>query len=82
MATAGQIRAARALIGWTQGQVAAASGLSVPTVKRVEGESATRASVAAASAIRTALEAAGVVFLDPNGGGPGVRLREAQNDGR
>ncbi|NIA72041.1 helix-turn-helix transcriptional regulator [Pelagibius litoralis] len=27
-------------------------------------------------AIRTALETAGVVFIDPNGGGPGVRLRE------
>ena len=29
-----------------------------------------------AEAIRRALEAAGIEFIEPNGGGPGVRLRE------
>jgi hypothetical protein len=33
-------------------------------------------------AIRRALEAAGVEFIDGNGGGPGVRLRKAHQPGK
>ncbi|WP_371055735.1 multiprotein-bridging factor 1 family protein [Rhodosalinus sp. K401] len=69
-----QIQAARALLGWSQRQLAEAAELSVPTVQRAEGAARLRASAEAHAAIRAALEAAGVVFLDPNGGGPGVRL--------
>lgn len=70
-----QVKAARSLLGWSQGDLAEASGISVPTIARLEsqdGDLGGRANTAAA--IRAALEAAGVVFLDPNGGGPGVRL--------
>lgn len=73
---ANQIRAARALLGLSQAEVASLSGLSVPTVKRAEGQGAVNASVDAVAAIRTALEAAGVVFLPENGNGPGVAMRK------
>ena len=70
-----QTRAARALLGWSQRDLAEAAGLSVPTVKRAEGDAQLRASAAATAAIRSALERGGVEFIEPNGGGPGVRLR-------
>ena len=74
--TGNQLRAGRALIGWTQAQVAQAAGISVPTVKRAEGQGVLTASADAIAAIRAALEAAGVVFLHENGNGPGVALRK------
>lgn len=74
--TGNQLQAARALIGWSQAQVAQAAGLSVPTVKRAEGRSVIAASTDAVRAIQGALEAAGVVFLPENGNGPGVALRK------
>jgi transcriptional regulator with XRE-family HTH domain len=70
-----QLRAARHLLGWTQAQLAEAAELSIPTVKRAEGGAAVGASDRAVMAVRKALESAGVIFLDPNGDGPGVRLR-------
>jgi transcriptional regulator with XRE-family HTH domain len=71
-----QLRAARSLVGWSQAQVAEKAGLSIPTVKRAEGQGAIVASADAVAAIRAALEAAGVEFLAENGGGAGVRLRK------
>jgi transcriptional regulator with XRE-family HTH domain len=73
--TANQIRAARALLGLSQADVAALAGVSVPTVKRTEGAGKVNASADAVAAVRAALEGAGVVFLPQNGEGPGVRLR-------
>lgn len=74
--TGNQLRAARALIGWTQAQVADKANLSVPTVKRAEGAGALNASDRALTAIRAALEEAGIEFIAENGGGAGVRLRK------
>ena len=71
-----QIKAARSLLAWSQADLAQASGVSEPTIKRLEatdGELGGRQSTA--SAIRQTLEDAGVEFIDENGGGPGVRLR-------
>jgi transcriptional regulator with XRE-family HTH domain len=52
-----------------------AAGVSPTTVSRMErGDPLYPRTIAA---IRTALEAAGVDFIDENGGGPGVRLRKA-----
>jgi transcriptional regulator with XRE-family HTH domain len=68
--TGNQLQAARALIGWSQKQLAEAAGLSVPTIKRAEGAASITASAAAVEAIRAALEGAGVEFL----GDTGVRL--------
>jgi len=74
-----QIRAARALLGWTASDLAEKSGVSYPTVQRLD---ATKGPVGGryetVEAIRKALEAHGVQFLD--GGevavGPGVALRK------
>lgn len=78
MTTASQLRAARALLGWSQPQVAEAAGLSTMTIKRAEGTGKPAASAEAIAAIRASFEAAGVEFIDQNGSGPGVRLRERQ----
>ena len=77
-----QMRAARALLRWTALDLATAAKVGVATIRRVEvidGEiSATAANQAA---IRRALENAGVVFIDENGGGAGVRLRKPSEKG-
>ena len=74
-----QIRAARALLRWSVADLAQASTLGVNTIKRAEvAEEGTSLTVANDLAIRRAFETAGVVFIDENGGGPGVRLRKSQ----
>ena len=73
-----QVRAARALLGWSQTQLAKQAGLSLPTVKRVETERGPKVSEDARYALQRALELGGVEFIDENGGGPGVRLRRRQ----
>ncbi|UFN51515.1 helix-turn-helix domain-containing protein [Roseomonas sp. OT10] len=70
-----QTRAARGLVDWSQGRLAEAAGVSLSTVK--DFEAGRRQPVPATlSAIRAALEAAGVEFIAENGGGAGVRLRK------
>jgi hypothetical protein len=72
-----QIRAARALIRWSAEELATASALSLSTIRRAElVEDETSMTAANDLAVRRALEAAGVEFIDENGGGPGVRLRK------
>jgi transcriptional regulator with XRE-family HTH domain len=72
-----QMRAARALIGWTREDLANASSVTVRHLARIEvGEIAPRARTLAA--IRAALEAAGVEFT--NGEQPGVRLRSLRGN--
>lgn len=67
------IRAARALLRWEQRDLAKASGVSLPTIKRLEGQrGALRSHGVTATAIRRAMESAGIEFM--NGGRPGVRL--------
>ena len=73
-----QLRAARALLGWSQTQLAKHAGMSLPTVKRVERASGPNVSNEARLALRTALDQGGVEFIAENGGGPGVRLRKRQ----
>jgi predicted transcriptional regulator len=73
-----QVKAARALLRWSQSDLSKASGVSIPTVKRLEaqtGEIGGRDDTALA--IRAALESAGVQFIEANGGGAGVRLRRS-----
>lgn len=80
MITPAQIRAARALIGWKQTDLAAASGVSEMSVKNIE-RGATDPRASTLRALEAALERAGVVFLDPGhnrDGGAGVRLRDGQ----
>ena len=74
-----QVKAARALLGWSQSDLAKASGVSHPTVMRLEAaEGALGGRASTGDAIRVALEAAGIVFLPENGEGPGVRLAKPE----
>jgi hypothetical protein len=78
--TSAQIRAARALIRWRAQDLARVSAVGVATIRRAElMESETSMTAANNLAVRSALEAAGVAFIDENGGGPGVRLRKTQD---
>jgi transcriptional regulator with XRE-family HTH domain len=77
--TSAQIRAARALIRWSADDLARETALSVATIRRAEiAEGEISMTAANDLAVRRALEAAGVEFIDENGGGPGVRLRPRQ----
>ncbi|MBV8848203.1 MAG: hypothetical protein JOZ16_01305 [Methylobacteriaceae bacterium] len=69
--SASQFRAGRALLGWSQAELAEAAELSLPTVKRVELETV-QVSAEARDKMRHALEAAGIEFT--NGKHPGVRM--------
>jgi hypothetical protein len=74
-----QIRAARALIRWSAQELAEKTAVGVTTIRRAElTASETKLTRVNDQAIRRVLEAAGVEFIDTNGGGPGVRLRGAQ----
>src|ERR1700735_460801 len=76
--TSAQIRAARALIRWSAEDLARASAVGLTTIRRAElTDSQTSMTAANDLAVRRALEAAGVEFIDENGGGPGVRLRKS-----
>ena len=72
MITIEQIKAARALLKWSQTELAQQAGLSHPTVKRLEGDTKLKVSEEARSKIIQTLEAAGIEFT--NGKKPGVRL--------
>jgi hypothetical protein len=75
--TSAQIRAARAMLRWSAEDLARASALGVTTVRRAElVDGATSMTVSNDAAVRRALEAAGVEFIEENGGGPGVRLKK------
>jgi len=73
--TAGQCRAARALLDITQPALAEIAGLGLSTIVDFE-KSRRDVSRDAVQAIRSALEGAGVQFIARNGAGPGVRLRK------
>ncbi len=80
MLTAAQLKAARALVGWEQRTLAEASGISVPTIQRMEASNGNvRGVVDTLTKVMTALENAGVEFIQEgsvsHGGGRGVRLR-------
>jgi transcriptional regulator with XRE-family HTH domain len=71
--TPGQCKAARALLELTQSELADAARLGLSTIVDFE-KKRRQVSVAAIQAIRDALAARGLEFIDENGGGPGVRL--------
>jgi transcriptional regulator with XRE-family HTH domain len=80
MITAAQLRAARVLLGMDQRQLAELSGLSVPTIQRMEAsETMVRGNVDSLVKLITALEAAGIELIDEGAAssaeGRGVRLK-------
>lgn len=70
-----QVRAARALLNWSQHDLATAAGVARATIAEFEGGRRTPIANNLA-ALRNALEVAGVIFIEANGEGPGVRLRK------
>jgi transcriptional regulator with XRE-family HTH domain len=80
MITAAQLRAARALLGIDQRQLAELSGLSVPTIQRMEAsDGVVRGNVDSLTKVISALETAGLELIKDNAvsaaGGRGVRLK-------
>jgi hypothetical protein len=72
-----QIRAARAVLRWSAEDLSRKSSVSLRTIRRAElAERLTSLTAANDLAVRRVFEAAGVEFIDENGGGPGVRLRK------
>lgn len=75
-----QSRMARAALQWGVRELADAAQVSTNTITRFErGDELQPRTLAT---IRTALEAAGVIFIDQNGNGPGVRLRDRSDDAK
>lgn len=80
MITAGQLRAARALLAIDQRQMAEAAGLSLPTIQRMEAsEGVIRGNVDSLMKLVGALDTLGIELIADNaasqGGGRGVRLK-------
>jgi len=81
MITAAQLRAARALIGIDQRRLAELSGLSVPTIQRMEAsEGVSRGNVDSLMKLIAALDAVGIELIAEGAvsaeGGRGVRLKK------
>jgi DNA-binding XRE family transcriptional regulator len=71
-----QLRMARAAVGWGVRELAEKAGVTANTVTRIENGADAKQSTM--DRLQGALEAAGVEFIEENGGGPGVRLRKRQ----
>ena len=69
-----QCRMARAALEWRAADLARAANVGANTVNRFE--TGRDARISTVEKLRSALEAAGVVFLAENGDGAGVRFRE------
>lgn len=77
MLTPSQCRAARALIAWSQSDLCDAAKVGRATLANFEAEKSTPYERTLRD-IRAALEDAGVIFIEQNGNGPGVRLRDRE----
>ncbi len=81
MITAAQMKAARALLGIDQRQLAEASGLSLPTIQRMEASDGhIRGNVDSLVKLVNAFDALGIELITAGavsqGGGRGIRLKE------
>jgi transcriptional regulator with XRE-family HTH domain len=70
-----QIRAARALLGWSQVELARAAGVGIATLQRIEqNEGVVKGNFSTVLKIQRALEEAGIQFIDDEAGEIGIRL--------
>jgi transcriptional regulator with XRE-family HTH domain len=69
-----QLKMARAAVGWGVRELAKKAGVTANTVTRIENGADAKQSTM--DRLQRALEAAGIEFIQENGGGPGVRLRK------
>jgi transcriptional regulator with XRE-family HTH domain len=67
------------MVNLTREQLAEKAGTTERTIARIELEEGGPPRRSTADAIRQALEAAGVIFIDQNGDGPGVRLAKVRD---
>ncbi len=80
MLTAAQIRSARALVRWSAHELAEKSGVSWTTIQRMESQDGIPSAIARnLEKIRRTLEDAGVIFINEDEEGPGVRLRKSRD---
>ena len=77
-----QIRAGRALVGISGRELSEMSGISYPTIQRIESSGTDKSAMATVKAILNALESRGVQFLDTGevALGAGVALRDREDD--
>jgi transcriptional regulator with XRE-family HTH domain len=74
-----QIRAARALLGWSQATLAQVAGTSLATLQRIEqNEGVVKGNFSTILKIQRALEEAGIRFTDDDAGEIGVCLRSGK----
>jgi predicted transcriptional regulator len=82
MTTVRQMKAARALLAWSQADLAGASGVSEPTVARLESEDGELGGrPETGQKLVTALEKAGIEFIGADGEGLGVKMRKRTKRG-
>jgi transcriptional regulator with XRE-family HTH domain len=75
MLQSAHLRAARALLGWRQEDLAKASGIGLATVARIEqGKGVVQGNFSTIVKLQQTLERAGISFIDDSDGGVGVRL--------
>ncbi len=75
--TGRQLAAARALLGIGQVELAQRANVSAPTLRRMEdSEGPAKGMKNNVASVVAALESAGIIFIDSNGNGPGIRLRD------
>jgi transcriptional regulator with XRE-family HTH domain len=75
-----RLRAARALLGWSQSKLARSAGIGLATLQRIEqSEGIVKGNFATVLKIQRALEGAGISFTDDVAGQIGVRLLKKKN---
>jgi transcriptional regulator with XRE-family HTH domain len=76
-----QIRAARALLGWSQAQLARHAGIGPATLQRIEqSDGIAKGNFSTIIKIQKALEQAGIHFIEEDNGEIGVRLKIKPDD--
>ena len=80
MLTGEQVRAARALLGWTRGKLAETAELGLATVQRIEAQSGqVHGMIDTVMKLKNALESGGITFIDEDdGAGVGVRFAKSR----
>lgn len=81
MITIRQIRAARALLGWEQRELADRAGISLTSLSRIERSPAHDARMSTMEKIRATLMAAGIAFVNRDDGVIGVMMRPPAGTG-
>jgi predicted transcriptional regulator len=82
MITVRQMKAARALLAWSQCDLAEASAVSEPTIARLESEDGELGGrPETGGKLMTALERAGIEFIGADGDGRGVKMRKRTKRG-